>query len=118
MTKAELEKEAEESFEQYKVTDEDYVVSPYSDDMGEKMLMYNDEYYAEETYLRLYTQGYLAGAEPREKRIADLEKENAEAKEIIREYYNLKNFPCASGNSINMLMYENINHKAEAFLKE
>lgn len=49
---------------------------------------------------------------------ADLEKENAEAKEIIREYYNLKNFPCASGNSINMLMYENINHKAEAFLKE
>ena len=49
---------------------------------------------------------------------AELEKENAEAKEIIREYYNLKNFPCASGNSINMLMYENINHKAEAFLKE
>ena len=47
-----------------------------------------------------------------------LEKENAEAKGIIREYYNLKNFPCASGNSINMLMYENINHKAEAFLKE
>ena len=62
MTKAELEKEAEESFEQYKVTDEDYVVSPYSDDMGEKMLMYNDEYYAEETYLRLYTHGYIAGA--------------------------------------------------------
>ena len=48
----------------------------------------------------------------------ELEKENAEAKGIIREYYNLKNFPCASGNSINMLMYENINHKAEAFLKE
>ena len=62
--------------------------------------------------------GYISSAEPREKRIADLEKENAEAKEIIREYYNLKNFPCASGNSINMLMYENINHKAVAFLKE
>ena len=61
---------------------------------------------------------FFAVAEPREKRIADLEKENAEAKEIIREYYNLKNFPCASGNSINMLMYENINHKAVAFLKE
>ena len=72
MTKEELKQEAEESFEQYKVTDEDYVVSPYSDDMGEKMLMYNDEYYAEETYLRLYKQGYLAGAEPREKRIAEL----------------------------------------------
>ena len=50
--------------------------------------------------------------------IKELQEENAEAKEIIREYYNLKNFPCASGNSINMLMYENINHKAEAFLKE
>jgi chromosome segregation ATPase len=74
MTKEELKQEAEESFEQYKVTDEDYVVSPYSDDMGEKMLMYNYEYYAEETYLRLYTQGYIAGAEPREKRIAELEE--------------------------------------------
>lgn len=73
MTKEELEKEAEKSFEQYKVTDEDYVVSPYSDDMGEKMLMYNYEYYAEETYSRFYIQGYLAGAEPREKRIAELE---------------------------------------------
>jgi hypothetical protein len=48
MIKEELKQEAEESFEQYKVTDEDYVVSPYSDDMGEKMLMYNNEYYAEE----------------------------------------------------------------------
>ena len=72
MTKEELKQEAEESFEQYKVTDEDYVVSPYSDDMGEKMLMFNYEYEAEETYLRLYTQGYLAGAEPREKYIAEL----------------------------------------------
>ena len=72
MTKGELKQEAEESFEQYKVTDEDYVVSPYSDDMGEKMLMFNYEYEAEEDYLRLYTQGYLAGAEPREKRIAEL----------------------------------------------
>ena len=86
MTKAELEKEAEESFEQYKVTDEDYVVSPYSDDMGEKMLMYNDEYYAEETYLRLYTQGYLAGAEPREKRIEELEEKLK--KETTQRIYN------------------------------
>ena len=143
MTKAELEKEAEESFEQYKVTDEDYVVSPYSDDMGEKMLRYKDEDYAEETYLRLYTEGYIAGATEATKELEkentelkealkndkvckcshylnfkDLENQLTEAKEIIREYYNLKNFPCASGNSINMLMYENINHKAEAFLKE
>ena len=78
MTKEELKQEAEESFEQYKVTDEDYVVSPYSDDMGEKMLMFNYEYEAEETYLRLYTQGYLAGAEPREKRIAELKEDNSE----------------------------------------
>ena len=65
-------------------------------------------------------------------RVNELEKENEslesiknfqigdllKAKEIIREYSNLKNFPCASGNSINMFMYENINKKAEAFLKE
>jgi hypothetical protein len=75
MIEEELKQEAEESFEQYKVTDEDYVVSPYSDDMGEKMLMYNYEYYAEETYLRLYTQGYIDGAESREKRIAELESQ-------------------------------------------
>lgn len=72
MTKEELKQEAEESFEQYKVTDEDYVVSPYSDDLGEKMLMYNYEYYAEETYLRIYTKGFLAGAEPRENEIKSL----------------------------------------------
>lgn len=47
-----------------------------------------------------------------------LQSQLTEAKEIIREYSNLKNFPCASGNSINMLMYENIKKKAEAFLKE
>lgn len=82
----ELEKKAEESFDSYKVTDEDYVVSPYSDDMGEKMLMYNHEYYAEETYLRFYKQGYLAGAEPREKRIAHLEATN---KRIAVEFHTL-----------------------------
>lgn len=31
-------------------------------------------------------QAYIAGAEPREKRIADLEKENAELKELIEKY--------------------------------
>ena len=85
MTEEELKQEAKESFEQYKVTDEDYVVSPYSDDMGEKMLMFNYEYEAEETYLRLYTQGYLAGAESREKRIAELEKQH----DIVRNERNL-----------------------------
>ena len=90
MTKEELEKEAE------------------------KWLCNNLHSASEEDFIK----AMVDFAEPREKRIADLEKENAEAKEIIREYYNLKNFPCASGNSINMLMYENINHKAVAFLKE
>ena len=41
-----------------------------------------------------------------------------EAKKIIREYSDLEKFPSASGNSINMFMYENIKKKAEAFLKE
>lgn len=78
MTTDELKKEAEESFEKYRVTDIDYVVSPYSDDEGEKKLMFNNEYDAEEEYFRLYSKGYLASAEPREKRIAELEKINAD----------------------------------------
>lgn len=73
MTKEELKQEAEESFEKYRVTDIDYVVSPYADDEGEKKLMFNDEYDAEEEYFRLYSNGYLASAEPREKRISELE---------------------------------------------
>ena len=49
---------------------------------------------------------------------AVLINELEQAKEIIREYSNFENFPSASGNSINMFMYENIKKKAEAFLKE
>ena len=106
MTKEELKNEAEESFEQYKVTDEDYVVSPYSDDMGEKMLMYNNEYYAEEIYLRLYTQGYLAGAEPREKRIAELEQKLEQTENDLADYQF--NYP-----TIKELQKENAELKSE-----
>jgi len=73
MTTDELKQEAEESFEKYKVTDVDYVVSPYSEDEGKKVLMFNREYDAEEEYFRFYSNGYMASAEPREKRIAELE---------------------------------------------
>ena len=134
MTEEELKQEAEESFEQYKVTDEDYVVSPYSDDMGEKMLMYNDEYYAEETYLRLYTEGYLAGAEPREKRIAELEETLGKcakmpvlyclgAKETITEAKGIIKDLCGMVRELNKpnVQLTNVDYslsKAEAFLKE
>jgi hypothetical protein len=39
--------------------------------------------------LRIFKNGYLASAEPREKRIAELEQENAELKEQNRSYGQL-----------------------------
>ena len=64
-----LEEKAEDSFEQYRTKDIDYVVSPYSEDNGTKKLMFNNEYDAEEEYFRFYKQGYLAGTK-------ELEEEN------------------------------------------
>ena len=84
---------------------------------------------------------------PYEKRIAELEKENAElklklealdsetpwkdikdkseavgqlikTKEVLHLFLELKTKPCASGNSINMLHFENACKKAEQFLSE
>lgn len=78
------------------------------------------------------------------KELADLEKENAELKKLKREcetslcraeyqynyeqltkakdlllrFVELKNKPCASGHSINMLLYENICAETEQFLKD
>ena len=40
------------------------------------------------------------------------------AKDIIKEYIELKYKPCAVGNSVNMLLYDNICAEAEQFLKE
>jgi hypothetical protein len=40
------------------------------------------------------------------------------AKEIIKEYIELKYKPCAVGNSVNMLLYDNICAEAEQFLSE
>lgn len=86
----------------------------------------------------LFVRGYIMGAEPREKRIVELEKENAEfeaqieknnierqkiideikeqltkAKEIIREYMNW-----ADWKGSNCPSFANICIKAEQFLKE
>lgn len=58
-----LEERVEDSFEQYRTKDIDYVVSPYSEDNGTKKLMFNNEYDAEEEYFRFYKQGFLAGVE-------------------------------------------------------
>ena len=40
------------------------------------------------------------------------------AKEILHLFFELKTKPCASGNSINMLQFENTCKKAEQFLSE
>jgi hypothetical protein len=42
----------------------------------------------------------------------------SEAKEILQLFLKLKTIPCASGNSVNMLQFENICKQAEQFLKE
>lgn len=70
MTKEELEKEAEEyAFAHWADTDE------------------KGDYFADDVLIK---QAYLAGAEPREKRIAELEKENAELKEFYEiEYFQI-----------------------------
>lgn len=40
------------------------------------------------------------------------------AKDLLLRFIELKNKPCATGHSINMLLYENISVEAEKFLKE
>lgn len=40
------------------------------------------------------------------------------AKEVLHLFLELKTAPCASGNSINMLHFENACKKAEQFLKD
>ena len=40
------------------------------------------------------------------------------AKDLLLRFVELKNKPCASGHSINMLLYENICAEAEQFLSE
>ena len=62
MTKEELEKEAEEKY--------------FNHEMADFQGFYNYHY---------YSLGYLESAEPREKHIAELEKENAELKEQIEK---------------------------------
>ena len=40
------------------------------------------------------------------------------AKDLLLRFVELKNKPCASGHSINMLLYENICAEAEQFISE
>jgi hypothetical protein len=52
-------------------------------------------------------------------KLADVQKvQLAKAKDLFLKFIDLKNKPCASGHSINMLLYENICAEAEQFLKE
>ena len=53
----------------------------------------------------------LLNAEERERQII-------RAKRILYGFIDLKYKPCASGNSINMLIYENLRKEAIHFLKE
>lgn len=45
------------------------------------------------------------------------ERELKEAKEILHLFLKLKTFPCASGNSINMLQFDNTCKELEDFLE-
>ena len=89
MTKEELEKEAEEI---YLKTDKEFMDCQ---DEGE-----------------IFNLGYLAGAEPREKRIEDLEKENAELKEALEGYKKIAKW-CDKCDKIAELKLENQKWKDE-----
>jgi hypothetical protein len=74
---------------------------------------------------KVVLQSYLAGAESREKHIAELEKNSklkkqqlTIAKDLLLRFIELKNKPCASGHSVNMLLYENICADVKQFLNE
>ena len=99
MTK-ELEKEAER------------FVSEKSDKGNFDIEQFGKAYFSESSM----EQAYLAGAEPREKRIADLEKENAKLQAKIddwqSEYIELENF---TNNEIAEL--EEQNRKAKELLR-
>ena len=67
--------------------------------------------YCEEQVLK----AYIDSAEPREKRIADLEKENAELKGLVNQYKASK---CGSISLVNrnMIMFDQLN-KAKDIIK-
>ena len=83
---------AEESFEQYRTKDIDYVVSPYSEDNGTQKLMFNNEYDAEEEYFRFYKQGFLAGLKagrPQWHKVADGDLPKDDEDMLMSEQLNL-----------------------------
>ena len=84
MTKDEFEKEAEEKY--------------FNHEMADFQGFYPRHYYC---------LGYLESAEPREKRIAELEKENAELQEKISVLLSCKKCPENKGGWICVKEYEN-----------
>lgn len=52
-------------------------------------------------------------------RYMDRQREQlAKAKNLLLRFIELKNKPCAVGNSVNMLLYENIRSEVEQFISE
>ena len=83
MNREELEKEAEEKTAQY--------MSDHTEKYNcENTKLETDNYNIGREYG--YRDGYLAAAESREKRIEQLEKENAELKEKARDYWKNSSF--------------------------
>lgn len=50
--------------------------------------------------------------------VTNYNKQLTKAKDLFLRFIELKNKPCASGHSINMLLYENICAEVEQFLSE
>ena len=82
-----------------------------------------------------YNKGFEFGVKSNEKEKAELKKFKREcetslcraeyqynyeqltkAKDLLLRFVELKNKPCASGNSVNMLLYDNICAETEQFL--
>lgn len=69
--------------------------------------IYSDEY---------ITPTFVEYVQKLEKENAELKDQLTKAKDLLLRFIELKNKPCASGHSINMLLYENICAETEQFL--
>lgn len=66
--------------------------------------------------LRNERNTFLVQNEQYEKDLIDFNENLTNAKDLLLRFVELKNKPCASGHSINMLLYENICAETEQFL--
>ena len=69
-------------------------------------------------YLKRKRQG---GIQKQYNKVAIIKQQNdqlSKAKEVLHLFLELRTKPCASGNSINMLQFENTCKKAEQFISE